>query len=130
MRGDGHRWDQEDEDTILSYYRGDGTFGDRPFLRLFGKRLLPPPPLEASGIPPFKPEKEYEQFVIGTDTGEEVRVTSDPAELANYFGANPGNPHYLTPVYFRREVLNKYYADPDRYTVEDGYVRCAGLWGL
>jgi hypothetical protein len=36
----------------------------------------------------------------------------------------------LTPVFFRREVLNKYYADPDRYSVEDGYIRCAGLWGL
>lgn len=36
----------------------------------------------------------------------------------------------MTPVYFRREVLNKYYAENERYSVEDGYVRCAGLWGL
>jgi len=36
----------------------------------------------------------------------------------------------LTPVFFRRDVLNKYYANPDLYSVEDGYIRCAGLWGL
>lgn len=56
--------------------------------------------------------------------------TSDPDKLANYFGKNPESPHYLTPVFFRRDVLDKYYADPDRYSVEDGYIRCAGLWGL
>jgi hypothetical protein len=131
LPGDDHRWDLTEEETILSYYRGDGASGDRPFSRLFGKRLLSPPSVEASGIWPFERQKEYEPFVIGTaDTGEEIGFTSDPDELANYFGANPGRPDYLTPVYFRREVLNKYYADPDRFTVEDGHVRCAGLWGL
>lgn len=33
-------------------------------------------------------------------------------------------------MYFRREVLNKYYGDADRYTVGDGYLSCAGLWRL
>jgi len=124
-------WDQTQPETILSYYRGTAGLGERPFSRLFGKRIFPPPPVEASGIWPFEQEPEYEDFVIGTaETGEEILFTSDPEQLANYFGANPDNPHYLTPVYFRREVLNKYYADPDRFTVEDGYLRCAGLWGL
>jgi hypothetical protein len=50
--------------------------------------------------------------------------------LSNYFGANPGAPHYLTPVHFRGEVLTKYYSHPDRYSVEDGYLRAGGLWGL
>jgi hypothetical protein len=128
---DDHRWELVNDTTVLHYYRGDSTIGDRPFSRLFGKRLFAPPPIEASGIPPFEPEKRYEEFVIATtDTGEEVTFTSNPQQLANYFGANPDSPHYLTPVYFRREVLNKYYADPDRYTVEDGYLRCAGIWGL
>lgn len=131
LPADDHAWDQVDAETILSYYRGKRPLADHPFSRLFGKRLLPPPPVEASGIPPFDRETGYERFVIGaTETGEEVEFTSEPGELANYFGANPDNPHYLTPVYFRREVLNKYYADPDRFTVEDGYLRCAGIWGL
>ena len=39
-------------------------------------------------------------------------------------------PNYLTPVFFRAEVLAKYYADPGKYSVEDGYLRCGSLWGL
>jgi hypothetical protein len=27
-------------------------------------------------------------------------------------------------------VLTKYYAHPERYSVEDGFLRCQGLWGL
>jgi hypothetical protein len=50
--------------------------------------------------------------------------------LANYFGANPDAPNFLTPVFFRPEVLAKYYADPGKYSVEDGYLRCGSLWGL
>lgn len=26
--------------------------------------------------------------------------------------------------------MNKYYANPKKYSVEDGYVRCNGVWGL
>jgi hypothetical protein len=128
---DDHSWEQTDDQIVLHYYRGGTALGDRPFSRLFGKRLFPPPPVEACGIAPYERVKTFEEFVIGTtDTGEEITFTSEPDQLANYFGANPGNPHYLTPVYFRREVLNKYYADPDRYSVEDGYLRCSGLWAL
>lgn len=127
-----HRWESRDARLICGYYRNTrAVFDDRPFSRLLGKRLFAPPAREACGIAPFERAKKYEAFVIGTnDVGEELLFTSDPDELANYFGANPDNPHYLTPVYFRRDVLNKYYADTERYTVEDGYLRCAGLWGV
>jgi hypothetical protein len=36
----------------------------------------------------------------------------------------------ITPVWFKREVLRKYYDHPEKYSVEDGYLRCGGLWGL
>lgn len=123
-------WETREGDATLKYYRSTLP-GERPFSRLFGKRILAPPPRKASGIWPYEEEPEYESFIIGVDDlGHEITHTSDPDKLANYFGKNPGSPHYLTPVFFRREVLNKYYADPDRYSVEDGHVRCAGLWGL
>jgi hypothetical protein len=123
-------WETRDGDATLKYYRGTLS-GERPFSRLYGKRILDPPPPDASGIWPYEEEREYESFIIGVDDlGHEITHTSDPDKLASYFGKNPDSPHYLTPVFFRREVLNKYYADPDRYSVEDGYIRCAGLWGL
>jgi len=73
----------------------------------------------------------YQEFTIGKNSnGKLIRHTCDPKLLANNFGANPSSPHFLTPVYFRPEVLAKYYAEPAKYSVEDGYLRCGGLWGL
>ena len=75
--------------------------------------------------------ENYQEFIIGTDAhGKSIKHTCTPDKLANYFGKNPDSPHYLTPVFFRPEVLSKYYAEPQKYSVEDGYLRCGGLWGL
>jgi hypothetical protein len=103
------------------------------FSRLLGKVIIPPPPIEECGEWPFD-EKSMGQevsFIIGVNPdGTPVEHTSNPDQLANYFGSNPGAPNYLTPVYFRREVLQKYCAEPERYSVEDGYLRCLELWGM
>ncbi len=100
--------------------------------RLLGKRIFFPPKIEKSGIWPFNEKKEkFEEFIIGTDEdGRLVYCTSNPDKLANYFGANPDAPHYLTPVFFKKEVLSKYYNNPEKFSVEDGYLRCGGLWGI
>ncbi|MGO9375132.1 MAG: hypothetical protein ACLQBD_23970 [Syntrophobacteraceae bacterium] len=101
------------------------------FSRVLFKVILRPPPREKAGIWPFDEDDDEPEvsFIIGVDEdGENVEFTSEPDSLANYFGANPGAPHYLTPVYFRREVLAKYYAEPERYTVSDGRLSCLSLW--
>jgi hypothetical protein len=86
------------------------------------------------GPMPSEEDKEsdsFQEFIIGEDAkGKPVKYSCDPDVLANYFGKNPGAPNYLTPVFFRPEVLSKYYQVPDKYSVEDGYIRCGGLWGL
>lgn len=100
---------------------------------LLGKKLIPPFSLERCGIWPFteKEKDNYIEFIIGLDkNGNSISYSCNPDDLANYFGANPDAPNYLTPVFFRREVLTKYYAHPERYSVEDGFLRCQGLWGL
>jgi len=103
------------------------------FSHLLGKVIIAPPPIQECGKWPFD-EKRREQevsFIIGVKPdGTPVEYTSDPDQLANDFGANPGAPNYRTPVYFRREVLQKYYAEPERYSVGDGYIRCLGLWHM
>jgi hypothetical protein len=101
------------------------------FSRVLLKVILPPPPLEKAGVWPFDDEGDDPEvcFVIGVDQdGDNIEHTSNPDSLSNYFGANPGAPNYLTPVYFRREVLAKYYAEPERYTVSDGQLSCLALW--
>ncbi len=105
----------------------------RSFSRLLGKVTIPPPPLREAGVWPFEKDENEEEveFIVGVDeAGKPVSFTSNPDKVNNNFGANPGARHYLTPVFFRKEVLSKYYADPDRYTVSDGYLECLGLWSV
>ena len=95
---------------------------------IVGKKYVLPGPMPTEKAK--KPEL-YQEFTIDTDgSGKPVRQTCDPDKLANYFGKNPDAPHYFTSVFFRGEVLAKYYADPAKYSVEDGYLRCGSLWEL
>ena len=100
---------------------------------VFAKRILPAPPQETCGIWPWDEAdpSDYPEFIIGEDEyGKPVKYTCDPDRLANYFGKNSDAPHYLTPVFFKREVLQKYYDDSELYTVSDGYLSCSHLWGV
>jgi hypothetical protein len=96
---------------------------------LMGKKYILPLPMPTEDCNDNL--EVYQEFIIDSDAqGRPIKHTCDPGKLANYFGANPDSPHYLTPVFFRTEVLSKYYADPQKYSVEDGYLRCGGLWGV
>jgi len=129
------RVENRDELFCWSLFYGDSCFpgADRAFSRLLGKRLISPLPKEKSGLWGFaeKEAKKYVDFIIGIDeNGNEIDHTSNPGELANYFGANPGAPHYLTPVQFHKQVLDKYYQQPNKYSVESGILRCGSLWNV
>ena len=91
------------------------------------KYILPGPfPKDSESV-----EEEHQKFIIESAAdGTPVRHTCDPSKLADYFGMNQGEPHFLTPVFFRAEVLDKYYADPGLFEVEDGRLQCQGLWSL
>ena len=39
-------------------------------------------------------------------------------------------PTYLTQVFFRRLVLDKYRSEPSKYRVDDGHISCGDLWSL
>lgn len=116
------------------HYGDFGGFANlASFSRLLGKRMIAPLPKVKSEFWGFAEEKpkQHVDFVIGLDKGgDQVAHTSNPDKLANYFGANPKAPHYLTPVHFSKEVLDKYYGLPSRFSVEDSYLRCGALWGL
>lgn len=75
--------------------------------------------------------EKYADFIYGFDeNGEQLSSTCDENELANYFGANPDKLLYTTPVYFKKDVLKKYYELPEKYSVEDGFIRCGSAWYL
>jgi hypothetical protein len=107
------------------------TDDKQTFSRLEGKKLISGMPREKIGIMPCEENDDYVEFIIDiNENGEPIYHTCNPETLADYFGKNPHAPHYLTPVFFRREVLAKYYSRPDIYSIEDGYIRCGGLWDL
>ncbi len=112
--------------------RYPNTMLSPPITRYLATRVIPPPPVERSDIWPYEEVDEYfPDFIIGyDDEGEEVRNSCNPEALANYFGANPEAPNYLTPVFFRRDMLHRYYNNPEKYSVEDGALRCTGSWSL
>lgn len=115
-------------DHYESRYSSSGQFGSR----YCATKVMTPGPVETCGIWPYEDtDDNYPEFIIGEDDhGKPVKHACNPDLLANYFGANPGAPHYLTPVHFRRDVLARYYDNPQLYSVEDGYLRCASLWGV
>ena len=60
-----------------------------------------------------------------------TKISTRPGATANYFNAEGTTlPLELSPAYFRPEVLNKYTADPDKYTVENRSICCRGAWTL
>lgn len=100
---------------------------------LVGKRAISPFLIENSEFGDFKKElsKKYEDFIVGADrNGDPITYTSSPSKLANYFGANPDAPHYLTAISFNKDVLDKYYKQPRKYKIEYGRLTCGNLWGI
>jgi len=93
------------------------------FSRILGKVILPPPSRKNARVWPYKDGKNKKDisFIVGVDKdGNDVELNSNPDKLDNHT--------YLTPVCFRREVLEKYFAEPERYKVSDGRLSCLNLW--
>lgn len=126
LREDEH---QIDHDTVQSI--GVGKVNSQIFTRLLAKRVVAPPPQEESGIWPWQADDDYfPEFIVGeSDTGQLLRFSCDPDQLGTYFGKNPDAPHYLTPVFFRKSVLQRYYDDPV-YQVSASQLQCGTLWGV
>src|SRR3989338_9753399 len=73
---------------------------------------------------------KFEKFIIMDISGKKIKYTCDGSKLENYFGANLNAPHFLTPVFFKKEVLDKYYNKPSKYSVSDGYFSYGNKWGM
>jgi len=80
----------------------------------------------------FHSATEHPSFIYGTDpeTGEQLTHTCDPDELGSYFDQDNSRLHYLTPIYFKRAVLQDYVAEPGRYEVTPFRLSCFNLWGV
>lgn len=76
-------------------------------------------------------DKQYAEFIYDYDDEGEPKLHSCKKDtLSNYFVANGDNPLEMTPIFFKKEVLDKYYTNPNKYTVGDGSVGCEGSWSM
>ena len=98
--------------------------------RLRGRKLIEPLPKSKSGFGDFAEDPKYAEFIVDVDdNADEVCYTCNPYKLKRISGENPDAPWDFTPVHFRKQVLDRYYNQPNKYTVKDSRVEC-GMWGL
>ena len=82
----------------------------------------------------MRADREHASFIIQDWRNDRVvEVSAAPGETANYFNGE-GNelPYELSPAFFRPEVLSKYKADRDKYTIDEEHrvISCRGTWEL
>ncbi|MDE0313983.1 MAG: hypothetical protein OXM61_03695 [Candidatus Poribacteria bacterium] len=92
------------------------------------KRLIEPLPKSESGYIGFSegPKRRHVEFIVNAYGDEH---TCDPNKLNEFLGENSGVAWKHTPIYFRRQVLEKYYNEPSKYSVKDSMVSCK-LWNM
>lgn len=75
-------------------------------------------------------EDGFEVFIVGQDdNGDDITSTCDDSKLPNMFTRKGDEVYSLTPAYFKRVVLKKYYDDNVKFTVQDGYIS-GPTWGI
>ena len=82
----------------------------------------------------MRADREYASFIVFDLRNDKVaEVSSAPGDTVNYFNMEGNSlPHELSPAFFRPEVLSKYKADRDKYTVDEvlRFISCRGAWEL
>ncbi|MFE9790062.1 hypothetical protein ACFYO7_32305 [Nocardia salmonicida] len=111
----------------------DGLMG-HPVSRIVGKYILTGQ--HGPRVPRFgqydRDDVKYPEFIHGlnADTHAPLKHSCDPDELGTYFDRDGSRLHYLTPIYFKREVLEPYAAQPTTYRITATRLSCLGLWSV
>ena len=76
--------------------------------------------------------QEYATFIIHDWRNNEItKASTNAQDTTNYFQAEGNDlPFELSPAFFRPDVLLKYKADRDKYTVTEREVECRAAWML
>jgi hypothetical protein len=76
-------------------------------------------------------DRQYASFIaINVKHRRIEELSCAPNELASYFQPESPLPYQITPAFFRPEVLQKYKADPDKYSLNHRSLSCRGGWSL
>lgn len=115
---------EERQDAYIHYsFVLDSSFDGGVLSRLLGKKLIYGTSPKEGEIWPPEDEKKFENFIIGVDTdGKDIERSCDPENLSGR--------SYLQEVFFRKDILARYYAESNKYQITDSYIRMSGFWGM
>lgn len=75
--------------------------------------------------------KQYESFITQDWKNKKVtNVNCGPDSIASYFEKDSPLPFHTSPVFFSAAVLDKYKADPEKYSLEHRSISCRNSWHL
>ncbi|MCL4822630.1 MAG: hypothetical protein KJZ57_00305 [Anaerolineales bacterium] len=75
-------------------------------------------------------KKEYARFKIFDRKNDvEVETSCAPEFLSNYFEKSD-RPWEISPAFFRPDVLHRFKADPEKYSLDDRSISCRNAWYL
>ena len=78
--------------------------------------------------------RQYASFIAIDWRNDKVEeISTDPGATTSYFESeNNSLPYEVSPAFFRAEVLTKYKADRDKYTLHEAtrFITCRGAWEL
>ena len=78
--------------------------------------------------------RQYVSFLTHDWRNDKIEeVSTDPESTTNFFDFESNSlPLEVSPAFFRAEVLSKYKADRDKYTIHEAtrYITCRGAWEL
>jgi len=114
-------------DDEMSFFQLDFKEGDyyKSMSSLMGKDLVLP--YEEPISHEFSIEKlKYVDFIISRDkNGKETKLTCNPRELRK-----EKNLLFYSPIYFKKQVLQKYYAEPNKYEICESNIFLPDYWRL
>ena len=105
---------------------------DYLFSMLYARSIVRPGDVEKCKIWPYDEgdDEPFPEFIVAElPDGRYERFSCDPCKLGNYFGANPDAPQYMTPVYFKPDVLDRYRNDP-HFEVSERRLSCGTQWSV
>lgn len=75
-------------------------------------------------------KKEYATFkIFDRKNNVEVETSCAPEFLSNYFQKSD-LPWEISPAFFRPDVLHRFKADPEKYSLDDRSISCRNAWYL
>lgn len=75
-------------------------------------------------------KKEYATFkIFDRKNSVEVETSCAPVFLSNYFQKSE-LPWEISPAFFRSDVLHRFKADPEKYSLDDRSISCRNAWYL